>query len=174
MATNGHTASAPDGYVIKILNGEIVRAPYVPARKKPGQEEDEEAGATIRLGPDFQDAHALSVSEARLIVEKTEEVRKKTGKKLRETENLLKMQTYMDTFARFRSLGTLNQIETLLANYESVGMDSFEKAQLVSLACVEAEEAKTLIPSLSDKISDEDLTNLCEQISQQRQFMDDA
>lgn len=40
------------------------------------------------------------------------------------------MQTYMDTFARFRSLGTLNQIETLLANYESVGMDSFEKAQL--------------------------------------------
>lgn len=40
------------------------------------------------------------------------------------------MQTYMDTFARFRSLGTLNQIETLLANYASVGMDSFEMAQL--------------------------------------------
>lgn len=104
------------------------------------------------------------------------------------------MQTYMDTFARFRSLGTLNQIETLLANYESVGMDSFEKAQLgkphtknsaesmisdpiltaVSLACVESDEAKTLIPSLSEKMADDDLTNLCEQISQQRQFMDDA
>lgn len=40
------------------------------------------------------------------------------------------MQTYMDTFARFRSLGTLNQIETLLANYASAGMDSFETAQL--------------------------------------------
>lgn len=94
MATNGHTGSAPDGYVIKILNGEIVRAPYVPARKKPGQEEEEEAGAAIRLGPDFQYAHALSVSEARLIVEKTEEVRKKTGKKLRETECVLLRSTW--------------------------------------------------------------------------------
>jgi hypothetical protein len=89
MATNGHTDNAPNGYVIKILNGEIVRAPYVPPRRKPGQEEEEEAGQDIRLGPDFQDAHALSVSEARLIVEKTEEVRKKTGKKLRETECVL-------------------------------------------------------------------------------------
>lgn len=89
MATNGHTSSAPNGYIIKILNGEIVRAPYVPPRRKPGQEEDEEAGTHIRLGADFQDAHALSVSEARLIVEKTEEVRKKTGKKLRETECVL-------------------------------------------------------------------------------------
>jgi hypothetical protein len=86
MATNGTTDHAPNGYVIKILNGEPVRVPYVPPRRKPGQDEDEEAGAEIRLGPDFQDAHALSVSEARLIVERTEEVRKKTGKKLRETE----------------------------------------------------------------------------------------
>jgi hypothetical protein len=99
MATNGHTSNAPNGYVIKILNGEIVRAPYIPPRRKPGQEEDEEAGQEIRLGPDFQDAHALSVSEARLIVEKTEEVRRKTGKKLRETEWVLLRRTWRQIVA---------------------------------------------------------------------------
>jgi len=89
MATNGHSDNAPNGYVIKIINGDVQHVPYVPPRRKPGQDEEEEAGQEIRLGPDFQDAHALSVSEARLIVEKTEEVRKKTGKKLRETECVL-------------------------------------------------------------------------------------
>lgn len=42
--------------------------------------------------------------------------------------NLLKMQTYMDTFARFRSLATLNQIETMLEGFPL--LESFEKAQL--------------------------------------------
>jgi hypothetical protein len=43
----------------------------------------------------------------------------------------------------------------------------------VSLACVEAEEAKMLIPSITEKITDDDLNALCEQITQQRQFMDE-
>jgi len=43
----------------------------------------------------------------------------------------------------------------------------------VTLACVEAEEAKMLIPSIQDKISDEDLNALCENITQQRQFMEE-
>jgi len=169
MATNGD-ASAPYGTVIKIENGEPIRRPYEPPRKKPGPDEDQEAGQDLKLG-EFQDAHALSVSEARLIVEKTEEVRKKSGKKLRETENLLKMQTYMDTFARFRTLGTLSQIETLMSGIPQ--LESFEKAQLVTLACVESEEAKTLIPSITDKLSDDDLRALCDQINAQRQFTEE-
>jgi hypothetical protein len=44
------------------------------------------------------------------------------------SRNLLKMQTYMDTFARFRSLATLNQIETMLEGFPL--LESFEKAQL--------------------------------------------
>lgn len=41
------------------------------------------------------------------------------------------MQTYMDTFARFRSLATLNQIETMLEAFPA--LESFEKAQLGKL-----------------------------------------
>jgi len=171
MATNGTVDNAPYGTVIKIVNGEPTRAAYVPPRLPPGQNDVEEAGNEIRLGVDFQDAHALSVSEARLIVEKTEEQRKKQGKRLRETENLLKIQTYMDSFARFRSVATLNQLETLLNGFPL--LESFEKAQLVTLACVEAEEAKMLIPSITDKISDDDLNAVCDQITQQRQFMEE-
>ena len=42
--------------------------------------------------------------------------------------NLSKMLTYMDAFARFRTLNTLSQIETLLQPYSQ--LEDFEKAQL--------------------------------------------
>ena len=38
------------------------------------------------------------------------------------------MLTYMDAFARFRTLNTLSQIETLLQPYSQ--LEDFEKAQL--------------------------------------------
>jgi len=42
--------------------------------------------------------------------------------------------------------------------------------KLGSLCCELAEEAKTLIPSLADKISDEDLQELLNEISKHRGY----
>jgi hypothetical protein len=39
-----------------------------------------------------------------------------------------------------------------------------------TLCCEDAEEAKTLIPSLADKISDEDLQELLNEISKHRGY----
>jgi hypothetical protein len=98
----------------------------------------------------------------------------------------------MDAFSRFRTLNTLSQIETLLAPYQQ--LEGFEKAQLgtstplalphlqygiantritVTLCPGDPEEAKVLIPSLVNKLSDDVLKDLLEQIDQQRQFHED-
>jgi hypothetical protein len=59
-------------------------------RAPPGPKPEEWANEKLDLGADFENVHALSVSEARLIVEAAEKQRKKFGKKLRETEYVLK------------------------------------------------------------------------------------
>ncbi|KIW04019.1 uncharacterized protein PV09_04844 [Verruconis gallopava] len=169
MATNGSSTPLTPANTTRKLGpgGTVVTVPYHPPRERPRTDLDLEAGEVLNLG-EFQDAHALSISEARLIVERTEQIRNKKGTKLRETENLSKMLTYMDAFSRFRTLNTLNQIETMLLPYTQ--LEQFEKAQIVTLCPGDPEEAKVLIPSLANKISDDVLRDILEQIDQLRQF----
>lgn len=90
MATNGssqHLTPENSTRKVDLSNGNVITVPYNPPRPRPRTDIDLEAGETINLG-EFQEAgaHALSISEARLIVERTEQMRKKQGQKLRETE----------------------------------------------------------------------------------------
>lgn len=89
---------------------------------------------------------------------------------------------YLDAFARFRQKENVEAVERLLSAHKQLA--KFERAQigmgaslgsagqvanvtdsLGSLCCETAEEAKTLIPSLTDKITDEDLQELLDEIS---------
>ncbi len=51
-------------------------------------------------------------------------------------------------------------------------LELFERSQLGSLCCESAEEAKTLIPSLSNKITDADLQELLDDITKLRNFVE--
>lgn len=51
-------------------------------------------------------------------------------------------------------------------------LEPFERSQLGSLCCESAEEAKTLIPSLMNKISDADLQDLLDEITKLRNFVE--
>jgi hypothetical protein len=91
MATNGSSDNA-EGITgengirqFDRQRGEVVSVQYHAPRERPKTDADLEAGDQLNLG-EFQEAHALSVSEARLIVEATEKNRLKANKKLRETE----------------------------------------------------------------------------------------
>jgi DNA-directed RNA polymerase II subunit RPB4 len=55
---------------------QIFKAPRLVSRPKPRVEQEEEMGNEIKLG-DFEDVHALSVSEARAVVTAVHEARKK-------------------------------------------------------------------------------------------------
>ena len=95
---------------------------------------------------------------------------------------LTKTVDYLDAFSRFKKKENVEAVERLLSAHKE--FHKFERAQLGttfpdlslgcellkmvmtgSLCCETAEEAKTLIPSLTDKIGDDDLQNLLDEMS---------
>lgn len=76
------------------------------------------------------------------------------------------MQSYLDHFARFKQQTAATNVERTLNAYPE--MEKFEKSQLATLCCEDAQEAKTLIPSLQNKISDDELNQLLKEIAANR------
>ncbi|KAK8168458.1 RNA polymerase Rpb4 [Phyllosticta citrichinensis] len=140
---------------------------YTQRRRRPKGEGagDEEAGQELKLG-EFQNVTTLTLSEARLIIDAIVEYRKKHKIALNETETLTKMRAYLDVFSRFKDRDDCDSIDNLLRTRNDLA--GFERSQLGSLCCDNAEEAKTLIPSLVDKISDDDLQQLLLEINRVR------
>lgn len=80
-------------------------------------------------------------------------------------EVLKKTLDYLSVFARFRDSETCAAVEQVLKTPENSNLHPFELAQLGSLACDDTDEAKTLIPSLGNKKSDDELQNILNQLS---------
>ncbi|CAI4216367.1 unnamed protein product [Parascedosporium putredinis] len=136
-------------------------APRV-SRPKPIQAGNEEAGSTLNLG-EFQDVDTLTLSEAALVINALVAKRRADRRNVNETEMLQQTLGYLDNFARFTRKENVEAVERLLSSCAQ--LSKFERAQLGSLCCEYAEEAKTLIPSLQDKISDDELQHLLDEIS---------
>ncbi|KAJ4295769.1 hypothetical protein N0V88_004471 [Collariella sp. IMI 366227] len=120
-----------------------------------------EAGATLRLG-EFQDVDTLTLSEASLVLNALMAKRRKDRKDRNETDVLNKTLDYLDAFARFKQKENVEAVERLLSAHKE--LTKFERAQIGSLCCDGSDECKTLIPSLADKISDEDLQELLDEM----------
>ncbi|KAK9780795.1 putative RNA polymerase Rpb4/RPC9 core domain-containing protein [Seiridium cardinale] len=135
------------------------------SRAKPIPAGNEEASTVLNLG-EFQDVDTLTLSEASLVINALVNKRRIEGKDVDKNEMLTKTMDYLDNFARFQKKENVEAVERLLSAHKE--FHKFERAQLGTLCCADAEEAKTLIPSLSDKISDEDLTELLEEMQKFR------
>ncbi|KAL1961785.1 hypothetical protein VTN77DRAFT_1072 [Rasamsonia byssochlamydoides] len=144
-----------------------VQLPAPTHRKRVVPQSDLEAAATLKLGED-QNTHTLSLSEARLVINKVLENKRRSGKKYEESENLIKTLDYLEVFARFKDEENIKAVERLLNSHTELEM--FERSQLGSLCCDNAEEAKSLIPSLQNKISDADLQELLDELTKLRNF----
>jgi len=94
--------------------------------------------------------------------------RRKQQRKVEETETLVKTLDYLDVFARFKQKENIEAVERMLVGHDE--LELFERSQLGSLCCETSEEAKTLIPSLANKISDIDLQELLDEITKLRNF----
>ncbi|KAF5690265.1 DNA-directed RNA polymerase II subunit RPB4 [Fusarium denticulatum] len=132
------------------------------SRPKPAAPGNEEASAVLNLG-EFQDVDTLTLSEAALVLNALHAKRKNDRRNINNTEMLNSTLTYLDNFARFTQKENVEAVERLLSAHKNLA--KFERAQLGSLCCEGADEAKTLIPSLADKISDQDLQDLLDEIS---------
>ncbi|EEQ38480.1 putative DNA-directed RNA polymerase II subunit [Clavispora lusitaniae] len=70
---------------------------------------------------------------------------------------------YLSMFSRFKNSSSTETVEKLLNDFSSQASEPlhpFEIAQLGNLECEDAEEAKSLIPSLAHKVSDVQLKTL--------------
>jgi len=137
------------------------------SRKREPPQGDEEAGSELKLG-EFQNVDALTHSEAALVINALVAKRKMDRKNVNDTEMMVKTMDYLDHFARFKRKENVEAVERLLSAHQELA--KFERAQLGSLCCELAEEAKTLVPSLADKITDEDLQELLNEISKHRGY----
>ncbi|KAL3417629.1 DNA-directed RNA polymerase II subunit rpb4 [Phlyctema vagabunda] len=136
--------------------------PAPTSRTREAPQGDEEAAAELKLG-EFQDVDALTHSEAALVINALVMKRRADRKNINETEMLVKTTDYLDHFARFKNKQNVEAVERELSAHKELA--KFERAQLGSLCCDSAEEAKTLIPSLQDKITDDDLQALLDRIT---------
>ncbi|KAG0148542.1 hypothetical protein CROQUDRAFT_654842 [Cronartium quercuum f. sp. fusiforme G11] len=110
-------------------------------RKGRIQEED---ASQLKLGAEFEGATGcLSISEVKLLLEQ-----RKPG----DTAVYKKTQEFVNQFARFTTTDSAQAARQILSKDQT--LRPFELAQLASLCPEEAEEAKSLIPSLANKDDD--------------------
>ncbi|KAI1214067.1 RNA polymerase Rpb4 [Annulohypoxylon truncatum] len=131
------------------------------SRSRPEPPGAEEATTVLKLG-EFEGVDTLTLSEAALVINALVAKRRNDRKNVNETDMLIKTIDYLDTFARFKKKESVEAVERLLSSYPK--LHKFERAQLGSLCCETAEEAKYLIPSLQNKISDEELQEMLDEI----------
>lgn len=78
-------------------------------------------------------------------------------------EIMHKTLNYLSNFARFKNSSSTETVEKLLNDFSllaSEPLHPFELSQLGTLECEDAEEAKSLIPSLGNKVLDVQLQSL--------------
>lgn len=131
---------------------------------------------------------ALNMSEARLLVRAALRERKNKNLKKSEADDdededderedeianielagpnsnevVHKTLNFLSTFSRFKNASSTETVEKLLTDFSaqaSEPLHPFELAQLGNLECEDAEEAKTLVPSLARKVTDVQLKTL--------------
>lgn len=100
-------------------------------RKRELPQAELEATTQLKLG-EFQNVPTLSLSEARLVINKVLDLRRKGEHKFEERETLIKTQDYLEVFARFKEKENIEAVERLLSQHTE--LELFERSQLGGLA----------------------------------------
>lgn len=106
---------------------QVFKAPRLVSRPKPPTEQEEEMGNEIKLG-DFEDVHALSVSEARAVVAAVHEARKKKDPEsnplrdriYNDNQTITHFLDYLENFSRYKQQESLHSISTLFDTHPEI------------------------------------------------------
>ncbi|EPQ56532.1 hypothetical protein GLOTRDRAFT_59842 [Gloeophyllum trabeum ATCC 11539] len=123
------------------------------------QAEDEDA-SVLKLGPAFNNAGCLLISEVKYLLENRD-------KDAPDTAVYNKTLEYVKTFAKFNTTEAASAVRETLRREPL--LTQFETAQIANLCPADAEEAKSIIPSLV-KIDDDRLNALLAEIQTMRRF----
>ncbi|KZZ88840.1 polymerase II polypeptide D [Ascosphaera apis ARSEF 7405] len=173
-STQPSTSQQPDQRPPLVPQEQPFHLPKPTHRPREEPKAELEATTELKLG-EFQDVPTLSLSEARLVINKVLDIRRNAegegGRPVtEEPEALTKTLDYLEIFARFKDTENIEEVEKLLSAHTE--LELFERSQLGSLCCDNAEEAKSLIPSLQNKISDSELQELLDEMTKLRNFVE--
>ncbi|ORZ19057.1 HRDC-like protein [Absidia repens] len=125
---------------------------------------EQEDASILKLGEEFENSQCLYISEVRILLEAQSE-----AKETRSSTNVMtKTLEHVQSFGRFNNREPVVEVRKLLGR--NTELSQFEIAQLANLCCEDAEEAKALIPSLANKLEDEKLQELLNQMITIRKF----
>jgi DNA-directed RNA polymerase II subunit RPB4 len=129
-------------------------------RFRRGQANEDEDAAALKLGSEFNNAGCLLISEVKYLLEN----RDKDA-----PDNVVYNKTldYVRNFAKFNTTDSASAVRETLRREPA--LTQFETAQIANLCPAEAEEAKSVIPSLV-KIDDDTLQSLLDEIQTMRKF----
>uniref|UniRef100_A0A1I8AIH0 RPOL4c domain-containing protein n=1 Tax=Steinernema glaseri TaxID=37863 RepID=A0A1I8AIH0_9BILA len=134
------------------------------------EENVDEDAATLQFPESFnrRDCDALMISEVLLLLEH----RLQQSEAKEEVEEMsvgfMKMLGYTRRFSKFNNRETTRAVRAMFANKPL--LHKFELTQITNLCPETAEEAKSLIPSLEDKIADKELDELLQELATMKTF----
>eukprot|EP00871_Galdieria_phlegrea_P005556 jgi/Galph1/6000/GphlegSOOS_G4703.1 len=128
---------------------------------------EQEDATVLQLGDDFSSERAqpLTISEVSILLSrKREMLRELEGPRAEEFSSVFKkFLEYVERFDRYKGLEAATNVRNLLQRHHE--LHPFEVASLANLCPADAEEAKTIIPSLKDKIDDSSLNQLLQDLA---------
>ncbi|KAI0031440.1 HRDC-like protein [Vararia minispora EC-137] len=130
------------------------------ARSRHRQLVEEEDASALKLGPEFNNAGCLLISEVKYLLENRD-------KPAPDTAVYNKTLDYVKTFAKFNTTEAAAAVREILRREDQ--LTQFETAQIANLCPADAEEARSIVPSLV-KVGEDSLQNLLSEIQTMRKF----
>ncbi|CAG9538561.1 unnamed protein product [Cercopithifilaria johnstoni] len=136
----------------------------------PGNQPDDatdEDATELKFPKEFKQADTLLTSEVYLLLEQ----RRQQSEQKEEIDAMnnvfIKTLDYTRRIARFKNRETIRAVRTLLATKP---LHKFEVAQIANLCPETSKEAKALIPSLKDKMEDDELDEVLKDLHSKKTF----
>eukprot|EP00051_Salpingoeca_urceolata_P002715 m.52359 g.52359 ORF g.52359 m.52359 type:complete len:139 (+) comp12287_c0_seq2:84-500(+) len=134
-------------------------------------ERREENAAELKFPEELEgeDCVPVFVSEVGFLLElrKQKEEERNSDGQVNLTPMFIKTLEWAKRFGQFKNIETVGKVRSVLQNR---GLHKFEEAQLANLCAESVDEARALIPSLQDRISDQELEDLIDDLQSFRNF----
>lgn len=133
------------------------------------QRPDVEEGdaAELNFPPEFAQAETLLNAEVSLLLKHRKEEDAANEHAVELSEVFMKTLEYTNRMAKYKNRSAMRAVRQILS---SKNFHRFELVQLANLCPDTAEEAKSLIPSLENKIEDDDLEELLKELRTKKTF----
>lgn len=115
----------------------------------------------------FSDQKAMTISEVAIALEQYTQERMLRDPLYQPNILVAKTLEYTNTIATNKNADTVRKIRSVLAE---AGMTEHELAMVANLQLQTAEEAKKLIPTLTDRFTDDDLNKILLEVENYREF----